>query len=34
LKANKDTKNGHPHHPTRLSYDVELIEFETDEYVI
>ena len=34
LKANKDTKNGHPHHPTRLSYDVELIEFETDEYAI
>lgn len=33
LKADKDTKSGHPHHPTRLSYDTKLVKMDIDDYI-
>ncbi len=33
MKAAKDTKSGHPHHPTRLSYDTKLIKMDMDDYI-
>lgn len=33
LKADKNTKSGHPHHPTRLSYDTKLIKMDMDDYI-
>jgi hypothetical protein len=30
----KKTKDGHPHHPTRLAYDeMEFAPFDMDEYI-
>ena len=33
LKAAKDTKKGHPHHPTRLSYGTKLVKMDIDDYI-